>query len=32
MVCPRWQEERMGLDLMRMEDMVKFFTNILKEK
>ena len=32
MVCPRWEEERRGLDLMRMEDMVKFFTNILKEK
>ena len=32
MECPRWEEERKGLDLMRMEDMVKFFTNILKEK
>ena len=32
MVCPRWEEERRGLDLMRIEDMVKFFTNILKEK
>ena len=32
MECPRWEEERKGLDLMRMEVMVKFFTNILKEK
>ena len=32
MVCLRWEGERRGLDLMRMEDLVKFFTNILKEK
>ena len=32
MTCPRWEDERRGLDLMRMEDMVTFFNNILKEK
>ena len=32
MVCKRWEEQRRGLDLYRMSDMVVFFTNVLKEK
>ena len=32
MICEAWEEERRGLDLYRMSDVVKFFTKILKEK
>ena len=32
MECERWEEERRGLDLYRMNDMVTFFTRVLKEK
>ena len=32
MVCEKWEEQRRGLDLYRMSDMVTFFNNVLKEK
>ena len=32
MECKRWEEERRGLDLYKMNDMVVFFTKVLKEK
>ena len=32
MVCEKWEEQRRGLDLCRMSDMVTFFNNVLKEK
>ena len=32
MVCPGWSEERDGLDLAKMSDMVLFFQRILEEK
>ena len=32
MECPGWQEQRNGLDLTRMKDMVIFFTRVLEDK
>ena len=32
MVCEKWEEQRRGLDLYRMSDMVTFFNNVLKQK
>ena len=32
MLCPGWAEQREGLDLNQMSDMVKFFTRLLQEK
>ena len=32
MVCTGWSEERDGLDLAKMSDMVLFFQRILEEK
>ena len=32
MLCPGWAEQREGLDLSQMSDMVKFFTRLLQEK
>ena len=31
-MCPGWEEQRQGLELTKIEDMVVFFTRILKEK
>ena len=32
MLCPGWAEQRDGLDLSQMSDMVEFFTRLLQEK
>ena len=32
MICSGWEEERRGLDLNHLEDMIEFFVRILKEK
>ena len=32
MTCPGWEEQRVGLDLSRLSDMVTFFSRILEDK
>jgi hypothetical protein len=32
MMCPGWKDQRTGLDLSRLDDMVTFFTRILEDK
>ena len=32
MMCPGWKDQRAGLDLSRLDDMVTFFTRILEDK
>ena len=32
MACPGWKEQRAGLDLSRLDDMVTFLTRILQDK
>ena len=32
LLCPGWEEDRIDIDIYKMEDMVTFFSRILKEK
>ena len=32
LMCPGWEDQRQGLELTKIEDMVVFFNRILKEK
>ena len=32
LTCPGWQEQRAGLDLSSLEDMVTFFSRVLEDK